>query len=412
MKQVRIVLETLLLVSFCFSTALGRLHQRHLTGECEDLTSALLGEDTLPEKTRCFLAGGKYCSPTVVPPSDSFEYVGDGCCLDSDGKFLDWVHFADPLTLEECKNSCISVMDSVNSPLRGLLHDIRADKDDCYCYFDDGVILNIPEGVSDLSVANSGNGKVTSTDAGCRSATQCYSYNIPVPPPHLTGSFYPVGEGCCISKEYYQYDSANFVDPISLEDCKDKCEKVMGEIGSLLRGLQRGTNSDTDNSTCNCLFDDGAIQNVPNGASSVSRENYGKGEVEKATTSDSSCPYLFGKCFRYTPSRQPLGANFTTNTPLSGACISPECDSAQSNCTVSTCIKFEKGIDYPFNDINTVPATDPADCCDACKTNPNCQFFSWRKDLSLCFLKDRKGDARKNSEVITGYIAQIAQKRC
>jgi hypothetical protein len=384
--------RTLLLVSFCFSIALGRLHQRHLTGECRDLTSALLGEDSFPEKTRCFLAGGKYCSPTIVPPSASFEYVGDGCCLDSDGKYLDWVHFADPLTLEECKNSCISVMDSVNSPLRGLLHDTGADKDDCFCYFDDNVILCIPKGVGDLSVVNFGNGKVTSTDANCLSAAKCYSYSIPEIPTNVAGSFTPVGEGCCITKEHSLYDNVEFLGPISLEECEKNCVKVMGEISSPLRGLQRDTNSDAEDSVCQCLFDDEVIQNNPTGASSVEDGNSGKGEVMDATGNYPPCNY-FMKCFRY-----------TTNTSPSSACISPECDGEQPNCAVSTCIKFEIGIDYPFNDIDTVPTTDPAECCDACKKNPGCQFFSWRKDLSLCFLKDRKGDAGKNSDVITGYI--------
>jgi hypothetical protein len=54
-------------------------------------------------------------------------------------------------------------------------------------------------------------------------------------------------------------------------------------------------------------------------------------------------------------------------------CMLPDCETPNLNfedlnCAVLSCISFEIGVDRPFHDIAVVVATDPSDCCDACKT--------------------------------------------
>jgi hypothetical protein len=102
-------------------------------------------------------------------------------------------------------------------------------------------------------------------------------------------------------------------------------------------------------------------------------------------------------------------------------CMSKECDAAHNffingtkvdassalenvNCMASSCKSFENGINRPSNDLVTVPASDPSDCCDACHKVAGCTLFSWGSNERLCYLKHSQGTAVSHQNDITGYI--------
>jgi hypothetical protein len=290
MKQARIVVRAVLLVGLCFLEASGSLRQHRLRETCQDLSNAASGIDSVylfSEKTRCLVAGGKYCTATTPPtPSSEFApskditapgafiYVGSGCCNDWDENLLDYVYFVGPLTVEQCEDKCISVRDEINSPLRGFERGTTADESDCFCIFDDEVISSVPDGASNVYTGNSGKGEVKSSTSACSIPFgQCYRYTNMDTTTHYV-SFEYVGEGCCYDWDENFLDYVYFAGPLTVEQCGNKCISVSEEINSPLRGLERGTSE--DETDCYCIFDDEVISSVPDGASHMYTGHSGK----------------------------------------------------------------------------------------------------------------------------------------
>jgi hypothetical protein len=434
MKQARIVVRAVLLVGLCFLEASGSLRQHRLKETCKDLSNASLGEDYYPlfsfsENTRCLIAGGKYCTANMKPiveNSGSFKYVGPGCCYDWDGERLESVSFLGQLTVEDCASKCISASKEIGSTLRGFERSNTEDKADCYCLFDDDVISSNPAGASSYTTESSGKGEVKASTKydGCELYYgQCWRYLSKECPSYTTppsdDSFIRVGDGCCQSADNKFYDFAYYAYKISKEECESRCISVMDEISSPLRGFMR--DSTEEKADCYCIFDDGVISYVPDCVSSVWTDNSGVDEVKSSTKFD-GCGIYYGECWRYESTRRVLenrtsdsSADFVT------ACMSTECDTehdffldgtrvdssavlTEVSCLKSTCTSFEVGKNRPFNDIATVPATDPSDCCDACHKESGCKLFSWSWLENLCYLKDAQGDTLDDMLYITGNI--------
>lgn len=432
MNQSRNILKALILVAFFFFEASGKLRQRILEEQCQDLAIGISADEydfySFSENTRCLLAGGKYCTATTRPSQETagyFKYVSLGCCLDWNSNYFDYVKYVGPLTIEECEANCISAMDQLGNPLRGLNRGSNDEKSDCYCYFDDGVILNVPDGGTSANDGNTGIGEVkTATDYwSCSFTGECYRYLSRECPsstnPTADDTLTLVGTGCCVSFEDQYYDFVYYADKLTVDECESKCISAMNEINSPLQGIQRGSTEDKSN--CYCLFDDGVLTSVPNCASAVRDDLSGVGEVKSSSTYW-TCYATDGECYRYQSTKRALESksnesseNFVTT------CMSKECDAAQEffingtmvdanatlkdvNCMVSSCKTFEIGINHPYNDIVQVPSTDPSDCCDACHKETGCMLFSWSKNQSLCYLKDSQSSAADDEDFVTGYI--------
>lgn len=434
MKQPRIVVRAVLLVSLCFFEASGSLRQHRLKETCQDLSSASLGEDYYPlftfsENTRCLIAGGKYCTAKIKSTFEtlgSFRYVGPGCCYDWEGAFLERASFLGQLTVEDCESKCTSASKEIGSPLRGFERSSSDDKADCHCLFDDDEISSNPDGASSYTTENSGTGEVkaSTTYNGCDIKDgQCWRYlskecpSSTTPPPD--DSFIYVGNGCCQSADNKFYDYSHYAYLISREECKIKCISVMNEINSPLRGFMR--DSSEEKADCYCIFDDGVISSVPDCVSSVWTDGSGVEEVKDSTVYD-GCEINYGECWRYDSTRRAL-ENRTSSSPTDfvSACMSTECDTehdfflngalvdssaalTEVTCSESSCTSFEVGKNRPFNDIATAPATDPSDCCDACRKESGCKLFSWSWLENLCYLKDAQGETLDDMLYITGNI--------
>jgi hypothetical protein len=379
------------------------------------------------EHTRCLLDGGKYCTAkTIQSPNtaDIFQFVGQGCCRDWNTGFYDYSYYVGPLTVEGCESQCIAAMSEIGSPLRGFTRGSGKDESDCYCYFDDAVITDVPKGATSVGHDFSGKGEIKDSTMLCLLPLgQCYRYLSRECPSSITpttdDSITLVGDGCCRSFEDEFYDFVYFTDPLSVEECESKCISVMEEVGSPLRGFNR--RSSNENSTCMCYFDDEVITSVPACASGAWTDGSGVGEIK-----DSSmlCLFPFGQCYRYESTKQTSAGTISSDSSLTDfvtTCMNLECDTTHNfilngikmdvnntlqdvKCTVSTCSSFEVGVNYQGNDVGTVSATDPTHCCDACQKEAGCKLFSWDQLGNICHLKSVKGDPLSDVTFISGII--------
>lgn len=230
MYQPRNVLKAVILMSLCCYGVLGNLRHRHLENYCQDLPNEISqdGYDYFgfSENTRCLLDGGKYCTATTIPPINGFfKHVGQGCCMDWSDLYFDYVKFSGPLTVEGCGSSCTSAMDQLGNRLRGFTLGNSEGSADCYCHFDDGVILSIPDGATSAFDENFGAGEVKSSSTwNCWDDTsECYRYLSRECPSTATPSPEhpkPIGNGCCISFQNQFYDFVYYTDLLTVEECE------------------------------------------------------------------------------------------------------------------------------------------------------------------------------------------------
>jgi hypothetical protein len=433
MNQSRNILKAVILIGLTFLEASsGTLHLRHLEEKCQELTINGISTNDYDSynfsvNTRCLLEGGKYCTANTIHSPNitgSFQLVGQGCCRDWSAGFYDYSYYVGPLTVEGCESQCIAAMAEIGSPLRGFSRGSAKEESDCYCYFDDAAITNVPVAATSVGHDFSGKGEIKDSTMLCLLPLgQCYRYLSRECPSSITptseDSLILVGDGCCRSFEDDFYDFVYFTDLLSVEECESKCISVMEEIGSPLRGFNR--RSSTENSTCMCYFDDEVITSVPACGSGAWTDGSGMGEIKDASM---LCLFPFGQCYRYDSTKQTL-ADTISSDPSSKdfvtACLTLECDTTYEfildgitmdanktlqdvKCMASTCSSFEAGVNYQGNDIGSVSATDPTHCCDACQKAVGCKLFSWSQPGNICYLKSVKGDPLSDVSYISGNI--------
>ena len=62
--------------------------------------------------------------------------------------------------------------------------------------------------------------------------------------------------------------------------------------------------------------------------------------------------------------------------------------------TASNGCALYKDVDFKGNDIGSKTAGKPQDCCDICKSTPNCRAYSWNNyQGGTCWLKSKRGEA-------------------
>ena len=332
--------------------------------------------------------------------NDSFAYVGTDC-VDMNDNFYDSVYFKS-FTVEECGNKCITVTETLNSTLRGIWRDTSLEETGCWCIFDDEVISMIPVGAAGLGLQASGKGEIKNISL---SDGQCFKFIS-----SIDGQTFSVGKGTCKNWDRNDYDYVYFVAPTILEQYKGNCSSVIRDNRKhdKVRFSPPGNGDET--SDCHCIFNETfKVSSVGVGSPRPNIKNNSTNYTRDLTESDCSIP--FGQCYAYKTSRQADAVKDSTTIPVE-VCMLPDCETPNLNfedlyCAVSSCTSFEIGVDRPFNDIAIVAATDPSDCCDACKREDGCKLFSWRSDDGYCYLKSEQGVATwydSNVDIVTGYI--------
>ncbi|KAF4034849.1 PAN domain [Phytophthora infestans] len=67
--------------------------------------------------------------------------------------------------------------------------------------------------------------------------------------------------------------------------------------------------------------------------------------------------------------------------------------------------ELEANKDYVGNDIDNVPESKPADCCDKCRARTGCRAFTWSNhNTGTCWLKSGKGSTVTKSGVTSAVV--------
>jgi hypothetical protein len=329
-----------------------------------------------------------------------FAYVGTGC-LDMNDNTYDNVYF-NSLTVEECENKCIVVMQTMNSTLRGIWRDTSKHETGCYCIFDDGVMSKIPDGADAIGLGALGRGEIKNSSL---LDGQCFKFIS-----SRGGQLYSAGKIDCYNWDR-NFDYVYFVAPFIVEQYRNNCSSLIHDKGNNGGEVRLSPGNGDETSDCYCIFNDAtevSATSVPTPLPPYTQNKSTYGAWNFTTT---YCSIPFGQCYAYKTSRQANAVKESTAIPVE-VCMLPDCETPNLNfedlnCAVSSCVSFEIGVDRAFNDIAVVAATDPSDCCDACKKEDGCKLFSWRSDYGYCYLKSKKGVATwydSNVDVITGYV--------